>query len=280
MAVSDVKRTSRAVPLWARVLVAAGLAAAGWLLAGLLGGPAASADELPQGGEPDTSEHAQQRGLLGGLLGGTLDTLTNTVEQVTSTLQTTVTAVTQTVGGLTTAVTETTNAVVQPVTETLRAPVTTTPKHQDTENTRETGESAVQTRIEREPEPVRAEAPAPERTVSAPATPAVASAPEEHQVRHREHPVAPAPGPRTEQAPVADHTVHADRDVPAPVPSGPAGQVCGVAPAHDGGSGSKHPLAILGTGVVTPELSPAGIAPRPTSTGGSRDAALPTTSPD
>ncbi|TVT25697.1 hypothetical protein LWP59_01820 [Amycolatopsis acidiphila] len=272
---TDAEATHRAVPLWAKVLLAAGFAVAGWLFAGLLGGLTASADEAPQGDQYTPAKHHEhapaQGGLLGGLLDTTLTTLVSTVDQVTTTVNTTVNTVTSSVDTLTTTVTATTDAVVQPVASTLIAPLTSAPKQQETTASTVT---KTETRIATVPqETVPAAAPAPR---SAPALPATVVA--EQPVKHDQLP-SPAVAPKT-QAPASDHLVQAKNNQPVPAPSAPGGQSCSAVAAHDGGGNSKHSPAILGARTGVAQLASIGVPRRHAQVDNSRDAALPTTSPD
>jgi outer membrane biosynthesis protein TonB len=265
MAVTDAEPLHRAAPLWVKVLLAAGFAVAGWLVAGLLGGLTASADEIPQDDQPLPAKHHEhapaQGGLLGGLVGTTVTTLVGTVDQVTTTVTTTVSTVTTTVDTLTT-------AVVQPVTSTLVAPITTAPKQHETTVTKP------QTRMETVPQqaaPAVTPAPLP---APAPAVPGTAQQP----VKHKQLP-SPRVTPKTQQ-PVSEHLVQAKSSRPGPAPSAPDDQLCSAVAAHDGGGNTKHPLAILGARTGVAQLASIGVPRRPTQVDNSRDAALPTTSPD
>jgi hypothetical protein len=276
MAVREAEAEHRAAPLWVNVLLAAAFAVTGWLVAGLFGGLAASADETPQGDHHPPAEtkhhHAapHQSGLLGGLLDTTLTTLVSTVDQVTATVtttvNTTVSTVTSTVDTVTTTVTTTANAVVQPVTSTLVAPVTTATKQQETT-------AATQTRSETvspEPAPVVAPALPPAPVPAQPATLGPQQAVKHKQPRPAAHP----------QATVSEQVLQAKDTQPTPLPSSPGGPSCTAVAAHDGGSNTKHPLAILGAGTGVAQLASIGIPRRHAQVDNSRDAALPTTSPD
>ncbi|TNC28514.1 hypothetical protein [Amycolatopsis alkalitolerans] len=257
----DAEVTHRAVPLWGKLLAAAGFAFAGWLVAGLLGGLTASADETPQGTEPTLAGQVTQA--QGGLLGGLLTTTVSTVEHTVDALTSTVTATVQTV---TTTVTETTTTVVQPVTAALApAPAAPAPKqHATTKQTR--AASAPPKAVSTPPAPKPA--PVPDRQAAVVTQPSL------------EHPQPPRPAaaPST-PAPVTEHVVRAKNPLPVP-PSAPGGQACSAVAAHDGGGNTKHPLAVLTTRSGIAALAPIGVPRRDAHAGNSREAALPTTSPD
>lgn len=287
MAVTDAEPLHRAAPLWVKVLLAAGFAVAGWVVASLLGGLTASADDTPQADPHPAKEHAHAPapggGLLGGLVGGTVNTLVGTVDQVTTTvtgtLSTTVTGtvgtltgtvgnLTSTVGNLTNTVTATTDAVIQPVTSTLIAPTPSVAKQQQT--------TKAQTRIETVPQsaaPAVAPTPPP---APAPALPATVTA--QQPLKHKQT-TSPAVAPKTQQ-PVSDQLVQAKKGQPAPSPNDPGGQFCNAVAAHDGGGNTKHALAILGARSGIAQLASIGVPRQVTQVDNSRDAALPTTSPD
>ncbi|MTD58726.1 hypothetical protein [Amycolatopsis pithecellobii] len=252
----DAEVPQRLVPSWGRVLLVAGFAFAGWLLAGLLGSAVASAEEPPQADRPAA-------GQAGGLLGGLLTTVTTTVQELTATVHTTVSTVTSTV---TTTVTETTKTVVAPVTS---APARTTAPAPEKHKT--TTQSRVDPVVTEKPVLRQVPRPAPVRAVT------VASQP---PVGHKQQPARPAAVPPVRQAPVSENPVQAMTDPPAPTPSTPGGQFGSAVAAHDTGNNSKHPLAILGARGGVAQSAPIGVPRRHAQAGNSREAALPTTSPD
>lgn len=271
MAVTDAGIAHRAVPLWAKLLLATGFAVAGWLLSAMLGGYTASADEATTNTDDTAVQPAAQQGLLG-LLNTTVTTLTNTVH---STVSTTVTTLTSTVNQVTAAVTTTTSAVVTPVTTALSTPVATTTKKTSTADEPAT---KVQTKADTTTEQVAAASAHAATEAPAPAAAPVHAAPAQPQTVKQREPVAR----QVVHAPVSATvvTVQPRDDSPAPAPASPAGQVCGISTAHDGGNHSKHPFAILGACTGTAPLAAIGAPRRDACEENSRDAALPTTSPD
>lgn len=275
MAVREAEAGHRAAPLWVKVLVTAGFAVAAWFVAGLIGSLTASADEAPLGDQhtpAETTYHQkspQQRGLLGGMLDTTLTTLTSTVDQVTTTVNTTLGTVTNTVDTLTTTVTETTNTVLQPVTATLAPPAPAAPKQQEPTETAAGSQTRIET-VSPKPAPVVPPAPQP-----APAQP-VTVVPQQ-TVEHKQPQPTAAP---YQPATVSAHLAQPKDRHPAPLPSVPGGQSCSAVAAHDSGGNSKHPLAILDARAGATPLASIGVPRRHAQVDNSRDAALPTTSPD
>ncbi|MBB2933589.1 hypothetical protein FHX82_000609 [Amycolatopsis bartoniae] len=221
--------------------------------------------------ETQATQHAHpaaQGGLLGGLLGATLNTLTSTVEALTTTVQTTVDTVVLTVQDTVGTLVTTTGAVVQPVTSVLT--VTGTQPETTTATT-------VETRIETVPVETQT-AQVPQASQPAPSAEPVLVVVEQHRpsVKHTDKQATTSRG----RTAAGEPAFQARNDLPAPVPDSPAGQVCTIAPAHDGGSNTKHPHAILGTRTNADALSALGVQRPQDVVGNSRDAALPTTSPD
>lgn len=273
-AVTEVEPAHHAVPLWGKVLLAAGFAVAGWIFAGLLGGLTASADEIPQNEPHHPAKHREhgheQRGLLGGLVPTTLTSLVGTVDQVASTVTTTVNTVTSTVDTLTTTVTTTTTAVVQPIVGGFVPPTTVPKLHPGTGGTAPT---RVATAPQPQPAPVARSAP---QTTPAPALPVTVAV--QQPVKNKQL-LSRAVAPRAQQ-PVSEQLFQGKKNGPAPVPSAPDGQSCTAVAAHDGGGNTKHPLAIFGMRAGAPRVASIGLPRRHTQLDNSRDAALPTTSPD
>jgi hypothetical protein len=273
VAVRDAKTPHRAVPLAVKLLLATGFAVAGWLITALLGSPSASADEPPTGidtGQHHTAaEHKQHAkaapekpGGLIGLIDATLTTLVKTVDQVANTVT----------GTVTSAVATADKAVIEPVTTTVLAPAPA--RHETTSTTRSRTEVTTTTG------PSQAVAPATVTPVASPVaqTPQPAAAPlQQPVVKHRP---ASLPHVISHFAALA-HPVDAHGTAPAPAPTSPSdGQFCGIAAAHDSGNNSKHPLAILGARMGTTPVQSIGVPRQHTFVDNSRDAALPTTSPD
>jgi hypothetical protein len=271
VAVRDAKTAHRTVPLSVKLLLATGFTVAGWLISALLGSATALADEPPTGTDTGQHQHATaehkghakvaqvKSGGLIGLIDTTLTTLAKTVDHVANTVT----------GTVTSAVATADTAVVEPVTTTVLASTAPAPaRHGSASTTR----SRVEVTTTETPQAV-----APATVAPIAQTPRPAAAPQQSVVKHRPtslphvipHFAAPA------------HPVDAHGTGPAPVPTTPGdGQFCGIAAAHDGGNNSKHPLAILGARTGTTPIQSIGVPRQHTFVDNSRDAALPTTSPD
>ncbi len=265
------------VRLLRRSLLVTVLGIAGWVL---FAAPA-SADELPPQNQPLVHQPASSGGLLGGLLGGVSDTLGS---------------LTDAVAGLTGAVADTTHELLAPVTQPSRGPVgdMPVPLPAPTAGTGSASGSTTTVRVDvpvaEVPAPVAAAAPAP-APVPAPApapTPvappvvveAVAPAP---VVRHVVAPVAP-PAPVAVQDDGGSADEHADRggSDPKPVkaPAAPSGPGSTVSTAHDSSGGARGTHGVL-TSQATLHPADAGFSTRSRAVDAAgRDAGLPASSPD
>lgn len=256
VAVRDAGNGARAARLGLRVLVAAGFGLAAWIVGMLLSGPTASADETqPAGGHDQTPRHNLAAPKL---LSGLADKLTGVIG---------------TVGQVTTELTQITQAVVEPVQTTIELPAVQTLLPLGTH----IGDHhPVKSGGPRPDEgPARAEVldPPPPPPDVAPA--AVTSALPQHPSKPRR-----VTGVQlTQSVARPDSTTHARQTDPAPPPLRSGDQAIGVAATHDGGAG-KHPFIVLGPRLIGADLRPGGVAAGRHVPHISRNAALPTTSPD
>lgn len=303
-----------------KLLVAAGIAIAGWLLAGAFGGATASADDCqcetghaltqPQresDSDQDSNEQKQQ-GLVGTLTGNVVDPLVTTVTGVTgtvtsalpkplgATVQQTLTTVTGTVTAVTDQVAATTDAIVapvagklvQPIVDKVVAPATdavVTPVTNTLSPHRGTTDPGTGSGT-----PARQVAPSVPAS-SPPATPAEPAAHQTAPARAEQATVVvkaganrPAPAKTASQPDNAAEysTVHAtgQDNLPAPAPGLPGSQLANFVPTQDNGSNTKSPLGAIGAVTGAPQLTPAGLSIGHALDDNSREAALPTTSPD
>ncbi|NKQ55063.1 hypothetical protein HFP15_19455 [Amycolatopsis sp. K13G38] len=261
----------RTMPLWAKLMLTAGFAVAGWLLAAALGASTASADE-PSGHDTTTAPQPGPARGLGQLVGGTLNTVPGTVDTVLGTTLSTV----QTVTGVVTATTQT---VVTPVVETVVRPATdavaavTAPATKQKTVTTETRADVTRAPVVVH-ETGKPAVAAPAQAAPAPSTP----------IAHREAAV-PKPSharraPAVPPVSAITNPVRIRDEAPVPAPVQPQGQTCGVTVSHDNGGNSKNQPAILTTRAASADLLLAGTPRRATFLDSGRDPALPTTSPD
>lgn len=285
--------TARRLPLLAKLPLMAGFALGCWLALVLLGDGRASAAEpatvvtaSPGTGSP-TAHSAPSTadagtallGFLGTTLTTTLGTVTDTVGQVTGTVTTLTSTVPSTV---TTTMTGTVNTVAAavggiggiggvvtaPITTILAPPAATAPA------------TKTPARAERDAAPATEPAsrgwtaPAAAPQAAAPATDKKAVSPQQRGRSAQPRRVAARPTPEFAQS------VSSGSRAPAPAPSLPGNQFCGLSATADNGNCGKHPLAVLGAQPSAPRPRVSGMAAPPAVAGGGRDAALPTTSPD
>ncbi|HVW43513.1 MAG TPA: hypothetical protein VHC18_19405 [Amycolatopsis sp.] len=265
----DVQTAHRALPLWAKLLLTAGFAVAGWLLTTALGGFTASAAESPN---PNTTHDTGHGPGLGRLLGGTLTTLTDTVRTTVDTTLTTVTSTVTTTVTTVTNVADTATETVAPVANTVLRPVTSStaaPKHAKTSGST----TVTQTRADTTPAERPSIVVTPPSAAAVPLAHAEPAAPQPS--RHQARPVT-AVSKATGPAP----DVQARDGAPEPAPTQPSAPSSAVSVSHDSGGTSRHPLAILTTHASAADLQSAGSPRRGTFVDSSRDPALPTTSPD
>ena len=281
--VRDAETAHRALPLWAKILVATGFAVTGWLLAATLGGFSASAAESPDQDTTSQDTRTDQVPALGQVLNGTLTTLSDTanatlttsVDTVSTTLTTTVNTVTATMGTVTNVVDTTTDAVVAPVTNTVLQPVTAGPARSTgtkTANTAPVTATRADTRATTTTAHTAAAPPSPEQA-PVPALRAEPAAPQPMRQQPRQ---AVTPPKTTETA----HTMRARDGAPSPLPTQPPAQTGGITVSHDNANNGKNPLAILTKHAGPTDLLPVGTPRSNTFVDSGRDPALPTTSPD
>ena len=243
-----------------RGLLVAAIAAAGWLLSAVFAGTA-SADELP-GDEQRTQSSG---GLLGGLLGGITQT---------------VTGLTDTVVNLTGSVVDTTSTLLPPVTEPEQEPIVDVPELLPADDWTGSSGTVRVDPVPPAPAPVpapRPVAPAPQPIAPAP-VPAVAPAPVP--------PAAPAPQQAVAQekktTTAADH--HAGSgSAPEPVktPAGPSAPGSTASAAHDNSGGARGTHGVLVSHATAAHPADAGFTTRSRAVDAAgRDAGLPVSSPD
>jgi len=241
-----------------RGLLVTAIAAAGWLLSAAFAGTA-SAEGLP-GDNPQTQEQPSG-GLLGGLIGG----VTNTI-----------TGLTDTVVGLTGTVVDTTTSLLTPVTHPAQEPIIDVPALLPVDDWTGSNETA---RPETQPAPA---APAPVAPAPQPVVPAPV------------HVTPAAPKPAAAPAPAAAQTAPQEREnktgyqtgtgsAPEPVktPAGPSSPGSSVSAAHDnsGGARGTHGVLVSHTTLVHP--ADAGFTTRSRAVNAAgRDAGLPVSTPD
>lgn len=293
-----------------KLVVAAGIAAAGWLLAGALGGGTASADDSPLdiGHSPSHIQRTakgdkqpQGPGLVGTLTGGVVNPVVGTVGNVTgtvtgalpqplgTTLQNTVTKVTGTVTAATGQLAATADGLVrpiagglvQPIVDQVVAPVikpvttvlTPAPAHRSTKPAVPAAPSAPTSPATPPAAPAQPPAPQAAATQTEPATVVVKDA-ALHQASAR------TAAQLTDD--VQRSAVHADgkSGQPAPLPDLPGGDSGTATPAHDnGGTGKSAPEGTSSVATASRFTSP-GLSTGHALDDNSREAALPTTSPD
>jgi len=258
-----------------RGLLVAAIAAAGWLLSVLFAGGAA-ADDVPtdpvEVQEPHTTadqRETQSGGLLDGLLGGVVDT---------------VSGFTQTVVHLTGAVLDTTASLLAPVVQPPADPIIDLPSilpapHDGSSSSG----SAATDRADAAVAALAVVAPAPVAPVAAPVAPPVVEAPAQEI-----HAVATVPAQVTQPAPAAapdtnaaEHAGKGDTD-PRPVkaPAAPAGPGSTVSTGHDSFGGARGTHGVL-TSQATLHPADAGFTTRSRAVNAAgRNAGLPATSPD
>jgi hypothetical protein len=247
-----------------RALLVAGIAVTGWLVSIVFAGTAA-ADNDPGVTEPATPETQQQSGgLLGGLLGGVTNTLTG---------------LTNTVVQLTGSVLDTTTSVLAPVVPPSPEPIIDLPALLPLPSHGSSGSSQTD----------RSDAPqaAPVVVTPAPPQPAPpAPQPVEVAVVRPAEPPAPPPAPVTAAAdnkdsPADEHANRGGSD-PQPVkaPAAPAGPGSTVSPTHDSSGGARGTHGVLTT-QATLHPADAGFTTRSRAVDAAgRDAGLPASSPD
>jgi hypothetical protein len=256
VAVRDAETGGRAARLGLRMLFAAGVAIIAWFFGALLGSFTASANEAVPHPDPNAAKGAGSEPVLLARVTGTLTGLVSEVDQ---------------------AATHVTTAAVEPVRVTIdRAVAAPVPLIQLLPAPQLTSAPALP-RFDA-PEP-RAATPMASAIVSAPSLSAGYARPEgkAHQpIEHRRTFLSPSVQPPEKSAEGTDGL----DTTPAPPPVKPGDQTVAVAVAHDAGGTGKHPFAVLGSRPAPADLRPGGVAASHGVVPGSRDAALPTTSPD
>ncbi|GAB1508239.1 hypothetical protein [Actinophytocola sp. KF-1] len=247
-----------------RGLLLAAMAAAGWLLSVVFAG-AAGATALH-----DEQPHTQEQpsgGLLGGLLGGVTQT---------------VSGLTDTIAGITAPVTDVTTALLVPVEKDTPEPVdlpAVLPADDWTTGT------AVTERAETPPAPAPAPkpvAPAPKPVAPEPAPPVQAAAP----VAAAPKPAAaPVTAPRTavaeEHDPAGDRAGTGSDPEPVKSPAGPSAPGTSVSAAHDHAGNARATHGVLVSHATLAHPADAGFTTRSRAVNAAgRDAGLPASTPD